>query len=322
MTEDINAEFVGENALRPASLSEFVGQNIVRNQLTTVLNAAAAQGRTADHILFSGPPGLGKTTLAMIVANETKTRLKVTSGPSIQHGGDMAALLASLTEGEVLFIDEIHRLTRPVEEMLYLAMEDRRIDIVVGKGPGATAVPLELPQFTLVGATTMSGALPAPLRDRFGFTAHMDFYDELELAEIIRRSARRLEAQIDEEAISLIASRGRGTPRVANRLLSRARDLAVVERSRTIDAPVASRAMELFGIDAMGLDRMDLVVLKTLANLSNTAAMGLKTLANQIGESADTVEYAIEPYLLRMGLIVRSNRGRQITDLGRRHLGL
>lgn len=324
MIEDQTAdsEFVGENALRPQSLTEFIGQEVVREQLITVLSAAQAQQRAADHILFSGPPGLGKTTLAMIVANETGARLRITSGPSIQHGGDMAAILASLAEGEVLFIDEIHRLSRPVEEMLYLAMEDRRIDIVIGKGPGATAVPLELPPFTLVGATTKSGALPAPLRDRFGFTAHMDFYDESELAQIIRQSAMRLSVAIDDAAVELIAKRGRGTPRVANRLLARARDLAVVEKAGKIGLDSAERAMKLFGIDALGLDRMDLLVLNTLSSLLPGQAMGLKTLANQIGESSETVEDAIEPYLLRSGLIIRSSRGRQLSDLGRQHLGL
>jgi Holliday junction DNA helicase RuvB len=305
--------------LRPKNLSEFIGQNTVRAQLTTVLGAAKKENRSPDHILFSGPPGLGKTSLALIVAAETGTSLRLTSGPAIGHQGDLAAILSSLQAGELLFIDEIHRLSRPVEEMLYLAMEDLRIDIVVGKGPGATAVSLDLPPFTLIGATTKGGSLPAPLRDRFGFTAYMDFYSEFELSEIVKKSAHKLGVSVDETAAGLIAARSRGTPRIANRLLGRARDLAVVSDSKLVTTALAEAAMNLFGIDRIGLERLDLSVLRFLANSGK--AVGLRTIANSIGEDAETIESMVEPYLLRLGLITRGVRGRSITPAGQAHLG-
>jgi Holliday junction DNA helicase RuvB len=311
-----------ESALRPTSLSEFIGQSKVKKQLDLLLKAAALQKRSPDHILLAGPPGLGKTTLAMIVSNEIGSGLRMTSGPTIQHAGDLAAVLSSLSAGEVLFIDEIHRMARPTEELLYMAMEDFRVDVMVGKGAGASSISLELEPFTLVGATTRSGMLPNPLRDRFGYTANLEFYVSDELRMVLERAAKKLELDAEAEAISLIASRSRGTPRIANRLLRRVRDYALVESNLKISQTLAAAALDLYEVDSLGLDRLDKQVLLTLIQKFEGRPVGLSTLAVALGEEPDTIESVVEPYLLREGLIERTPKGRQATALARRHLGL
>lgn len=311
-----------EAALRPTSLEEFIGQEAVREQLSLVLKAAAARGASADHVLLSGPPGLGKTTLAMIVAGELGAALRITSGPAIQHAGDLAAILSSLEAGDVLFIDEIHRLARPVEEMLYLAMEDFRVDVVVGKGPGATSIPLTLPGFTVVGATTRAGLLPAPLRDRFGFTAHLDFYSPEELLRIVTRSAGKLEFGVEADAAAEIASRSRGTPRIANRLLRRVRDWAEVHGDGAGTLAAARSALEMYEVDERGLDRLDRAVLSALCTRFGGGPVGLSTLAVSVGEEAETVESVVEPFLVREGLVTRTARGRVATQEAFAHLGV
>ncbi|KRE62896.1 Holliday junction branch migration DNA helicase RuvB [Nostocoides sp. Soil756] len=311
-----------EAALRPRRLSEFPGQPRVREQLGLVLEAARRRGSPPDHVLLSGPPGLGKTTLAMIVAAELERPLRITSGPAIQHAGDLAAVLSSLDEGEVLFLDEIHRMSRSAEEMLYLAMEDFRVDVVVGKGPGATAIPLELPPFTVVGATTRAGLLPAPLRDRFGFTGHLDFYDVADLVTILHRSAGLLGVQADAPGVHEIAGRSRGTPRIANRLLRRVRDWAQVHGEGWVDRHAAREALALFDVDEAGLDRLDRAVLEALCRRFGGGPVGLSTLAVAVGEESDTVETVAEPYLVREGYILRTPRGRAATAAAWRHLGL
>ena len=311
-----------ESALRPTSLSEFIGQSKVKQQLDLLLKAAALQKRSPDHILLAGPPGLGKTTLAMIVSNEIGSGLRMTSGPTIQHAGDLAAVLSSLSAGEVLFIDEIHRMARPAEELLYMAMEDFRVDVMVGKGPGASSISLELEPFTLVGATTRSGMLPNPLRDLFGYTANLEFYVSDELRLVLERAAKKLELDTEAEAISLIASRSRGTPRIANRLLRRVRDYALVENNQKISRGLAAAALDLYEVDSLGLDRLDKQVLLTLIQKFEGRPVGLSTLAIALGEEQDTIESVVEPYLLREGLIERTPKGRQATALAHRHLGL
>lgn len=320
--DQADTELAFESALRPKSLDEFVGQNKVREQVSLIIEAARIQGRTADHILLAGPPGLGKTTLAMIVAHESGAPLRLTSGPTIQHAGDLAAVLSSLAPGEVLFIDEIHRMARAAEEMLYLAMEDFRVDVMVGKGPGATSIPLELAPFTLVGATTRSGMLPNPLRDRFGFTAHLEFYEVDELREVIARAAIKLGLTIDQAALVEIASRSRGTPRIANRLLRRVRDFALVAGEPSISVRIAQAALSLYEVDSMGLDRLDRDILKVLTSRFDGKPVGLSTLAVAVGEEQDTIEAVVEPYLVRVGLIARTPRGRQATGAAYRHLGI
>jgi Holliday junction DNA helicase RuvB len=317
-----DSELAFESALRPKSLEEFVGQNKVREQISLIIEAAKIQSRTADHILLAGPPGLGKTTLAMIVAHESGAPLRLTSGPTIQHAGDLAAVLSSLAPGEVLFIDEIHRMARAAEEMLYLAMEDFRVDVMVGKGPGATSIPLELAPFTLVGATTRSGMLPNPLRDRFGFTAHLEFYEVDDLREVIARAALKLGLKIDHAALIEIASRSRGTPRIANRLLRRVRDFALVAGDKSIDVAIAQAALALYEVDAIGLDRLDREILRVLTSRFDGKPVGLSTLAVAVGEEQDTIEAVVEPFLVRMGLIARTPRGRQATAAAYRHLGI
>jgi len=311
-----------EAALRPRTLDEVVGQHRVRAQLGLVLEAARRRQRPPDHVLLSGPPGLGKTTLAMIIAAEMSAPLRLTSGPAITHAGDLAAILSGMNDGDVLFVDEIHRMSRPAEEMLYMAMEDFRVDVVIGKGPGATAIPLEIPPFTLVGATTRAGLLPGPLRDRFGFTAHMEFYSAAELTTVITRSATILGIELRPDGASEIARRSRGTPRIANRILRRVRDYAQVRHAGAITVPVAEEALELFEVDRRGLERIDRAILRAVAETFSGGPVGLSTLAVAIGEESDTLEDVYEPYLLQLGLLQRTPRGRIVTPAAFEHLGL
>ncbi len=319
---EIADDRVVEAALRPKRLEEFVGQERVREQLTLVLEGALRRGRPPDHVLLSGPPGLGKTTMAMIIAAEMGAPLRVTSGPALERAGDLAALLSTLSEGEVLFLDEIHRMARPAEEMLYVAMEDFRVDVVVGKGPGATAIPLDVAPFTLVGATTRAGLLPGPLRDRFGFVAHLDFYAAHELERVLVRSAGLLGVDLRPNAAREIAGRARGTPRIANRLLRRVRDFAEVRGDGIVTRPVARQALTLYEVDEIGLDRLDRGVLDALLRRFGGGPVGLSTLAVAVGEEPETVEEVAEPFLVRAGLLARTPRGRVATPAAWEHLGL
>ena len=311
-----------ETTLRPRKLAEFVGQPRVREQLELVLESARRRGVPPDHVLLSGPPGLGKTSLAMIIAEELGASIRITSGPALERAGDLAAMLSNLAEGDVLFIDEIHRIARPAEEMLYLAMEDFRVDVVVGKGPGATSIPLEVAPFTLVGATTRSGALTGPLRDRFGFTGQMEFYADAELDQVVRRAAAILGIHIDDEGSSEIARRARGTPRIANRLLRRVRDYAEVRADGDITLEVTRAALQVYDVDELGLDRLDRAVLNALVSSFGGGPVGVSTLAVAVGEEPTTVEEVCEPYLVRAGMLARTPRGRVATAAAWEHLGL
>jgi Holliday junction DNA helicase RuvB len=311
-----------EAALRPRSLDEVIGQHRVREQLGLVLEAARGRSRVADHVLLSGPPGLGKTTLAMIIAHEMTAPLRLTSGPAITHAGDLAAILSGLNEGDVLFVDEIHRMSRPAEEMLYMAMEDFRVDVVIGKGPGATAIPLDIPPFTLVGATTRAGLLPGPLRDRFGFTARLEFYDPADIDLIVHRSAGLLGVDLTRDGAAEIASRSRGTPRIANRLLRRVRDYAQVKADGVVTLEVARKGLKLYEVDELGLDSLDRAVIEVLCRHFGGGPVGISTLAVAVGEERETVEEVAEPFLVRMGFLARTPRGRVATAAAWRHLGL
>jgi holliday junction DNA helicase RuvB len=311
-----------ESTLRPRQLSEFVGQPRVREQLELVLRGAQQRGQPPDHVLLSGPPGLGKTSLSMIIAAELGSAIRITSGPALERAGDLAAMLSNLVEGDVLFIDEIHRIARPAEEMLYLAMEDFRVDVVVGKGPGATSIPLDIAPFTLVGATTRSGALTGPLRDRFGFTGHMEFYTAEELELVLRRSAGILGIELPADSAAEIARRSRGTPRIANRLLRRVRDYAQVRADGSVTRDIARAALEVYDVDELGLDRLDRAVLGALVKGFSGGPVGVSTLAVAVGEEPTTVEEVCEPFLVRAGMLARTPRGRVATAAAWEHLGL
>ncbi len=311
-----------ETSLRPHSLQEYIGQEKAKENLSIYIEAAKTRGESLDHVLLHGPPGLGKTTLSNIIANEMGVNIRVTSGPAIEKQGDLAAILTNLNEGDVLFIDEIHRLSRSVEEILYPAMEDFSVDIMIGKGPSARSIRLDLPHFTLIGATTRSGQLTAPLRDRFGVILRLELYTPEELAKIVTRSAGILNIGIDEEGALEIASRSRGTPRIANRLLKRVRDVAQVKYDGTITLEVAQDALARFEIDELGLDDFDRRLLHTMISHYNGGPVGLETLAASLGEEGVTIEDVCEPYLMQLGFLARTARGRMVTALAYEHLGL
>ncbi len=315
-------EMAEETTLRPRRLAEFVGQPRLTDHLEILLQAARGRGQAVDHLLFAGPPGTGKTSLASIVAAEMETGLRITSGPALERAGDLAAILTNLTDGDVLFVDEIHRLPRAVEEILYPAMEDFQLDIVIGKGPSARSIRLDLPRFTLVGATTRAGLITGPLRDRFGFVARLEYYEPDDLQVIATRAARILGVVIDDDGARELAARARGTPRIANRLLKRVRDFAEVRADGRVTGPTARAALELFEVDERGLDRTDRAVLRALCETFAGQPVGLSTLAVAVGEEPDTVEEVYEPFLLKQGLLQRTPRGRVATAAAYVHLDL
>ncbi|NMM96115.1 Holliday junction DNA helicase RuvB [Bifidobacterium sp. DSM 109960] len=321
-SQPIGNEPVSDEELRPHILDGFIGQPQLKAQLRLFLDAARKRETPPDHILLAGPPGLGKTTLAMIVANELEVPIRITSGPAIQHAGDLASILSSLEPGEVLFVDEVHRLPRAAEELLYIAMEDFRVDVMVGKGPGASSIPLTLPRFTMIGATTREGMLPSPLRARFGFTAHLDFYPHEELEKLVERSAGVLGLEIDRDAAHELALRSRGTPRIANRLLRRVRDWVIVHDLSKASADDVRQALALYQIDAEGLDRLDIAVLNAIVRNFQGGPVGLNTLAAMVGEESETVETVCEPYLVREGFLIRTPKGRVATPKAWQHLGI
>ena len=321
-SQPIGNEPVSDEELRPHVLDGFIGQPQLKAQLRLFLDAARKRETPPDHILLAGPPGLGKTTLAMIVANELEVPIRITSGPAIQHAGDLASILSSLEPGEVLFVDEVHRLPRAAEELLYIAMEDFRVDVMVGKGPGASSIPLTLPRFTMIGATTREGMLPSPLRARFGFTAHLDFYPHEELEKLVERSAGVLGLRIDREAAHELALRSRGTPRIANRLLRRVRDWVIVHDLPQASAEDVRQALALYQIDAEGLDRLDIAVLNAIVRNFQGGPVGLNTLAAMVGEESETVETVCEPYLVREGFLIRTPKGRVATPKAWQHLSM
>lgn len=318
--DDDNEEKIIEVTLRPQSFSEYVGQERLKKNLQLAIDAAKKRGEPIDHVLLYGPPGLGKTTMATVIANEMGTNIRVTAGPAIERAGDLASILTNLQDGDILFIDEIHRLSRTVEEVLYAAMEDFKLDIVIGKGPAARSVRLDLPKFTVIGATTRTGSLAAPLRDRFGHIHRLEFYNQEEIGRIITRAAKILEAKIDVESANLLATRARQTPRIANRLLKRVRDYADVNGDGIIDAAMTMRALDMLEIDELGLDPADRQLLRSIIENYDDRPVGLTTIAALTGDEATTIEDFYEPYLLQIGFIERTPRGRRVTAKAKQHI--